>query len=56
MHISLRVNIPNYRSPYSGARVAQTSGGEALVGMQLEECLNLIKGTLAPSISLEFYS
>jgi hypothetical protein len=33
--IPLRVIIPTYRSPYSGARVAQTSGSSngALIGM-----------------------
>jgi hypothetical protein len=29
-HILLLVIIPTYRSPYGGARVAQTSGGGAL--------------------------
>jgi hypothetical protein len=30
----LHVIIPSYKSPYGGARVAQTSGGRALAGTQ----------------------
>jgi hypothetical protein len=33
-HIPLRAIIPAYRSPYGGARVAQTSGDGALGGTQ----------------------
>jgi hypothetical protein len=32
--IPLRVIIPAYRSPYGGARIAQTSGDRALVDTQ----------------------
>jgi hypothetical protein len=33
-HISLRVIIPTYKSPYGGARVEHTSGGGVLASTQ----------------------